>query len=65
VFYQVKIATIVGAHPQYIKAAPVSRAIEKHDQDKSHSPIVEVLVRTRQHYDYNMSQVFCDEVETR
>jgi UDP-GlcNAc3NAcA epimerase len=58
-----KIATIVGARPQFIKAAPVGRAIQKHNQDKSNTPITEVLVHTGQHYDYNMSQVFFDELE--
>jgi UDP-GlcNAc3NAcA epimerase len=58
-----KIATIVGARPQFIKAAPVSRAIEAHNQTKSNSQITEVLVHTGQHYDYNMSQVFFDELE--
>jgi UDP-GlcNAc3NAcA epimerase len=57
-----KIATIVGARPQFIKAAPVSRAIQEHNQNKSNSQITEVLVHTGQHYDYNMSQVFFDEL---
>jgi UDP-GlcNAc3NAcA epimerase len=49
-----KIVTVVGARPQFVKAAPVSRALrERH---------VEVLVHTGQHYDYGMSQVFFDEL---
>lgn len=51
-----KIVTIVGARPQFIKAACVSRAIAKSDQ------IEEVLVHTGQHYDYNMSQVFFNQL---
>ncbi len=49
-----KIVTVVGARPQFIKAAPVSRALR---QDHH-----EVLVHTGQHYDANMSDVFFDEL---
>lgn len=51
-----KIMTIVGARPQFIKAAPVSRALRK-----SHG-FTEVLVHTGQHYDDNMSDVFFREL---
>ena len=50
-----RIVTIVGARPQFIKAAPVSRQLRR----KAH----EVLLHTGQHYDYGMSQVFFDELE--
>ncbi|AKJ98021.1 MULTISPECIES: non-hydrolyzing UDP-N-acetylglucosamine 2-epimerase [Pseudomonas] len=53
-----KIVTIVGARPQFIKAAAVSREILKHPER-----LVEVMVHTGQHYDPNMSQVFFDELE--
>lgn len=53
-----KIVTIVGARPQFIKAAAVSREILKHA-----GKIEEVIVHTGQHYDPNMSQVFFDELE--
>jgi UDP-GlcNAc3NAcA epimerase len=47
-----KIVTIVGARPQFIKAAAVSRKLrEKHE---------EILVHTGQHYDYEMSGIFFD-----
>ena len=53
-----KIVTIIGARPQIIKAAALSRAIRNHYADRIH----EVIVHTGQHYDDNMSQVFFDEL---
>ena len=53
-----KIVTIIGARPQIIKAAALSRAIQTHYADR----IREVIVHTGQHYDDNMSQVFFDEL---
>jgi UDP-GlcNAc3NAcA epimerase len=51
-----KILTVIGARPQFIKAATVSRAIVQ-------SPhLTEVLVHTGQHYDANMSDIFFDEM---
>ena len=56
-----KIVTIVGARPQFIKAAPVSRALRcAHTQ--AGAP-VEVLVHTGQHYDREMSAIFFDELQ--
>ena len=54
-----KILTIIGARPQIIKAAALSRAIREEFSDK----ISEIIVHTGQHYDENMSQVFFDELE--
>jgi len=51
-----KIVTIVGARPQFIKAAMVSRAIMDHNL--SGSAIHEYILHTGQHFDENMSQVF-------
>lgn len=53
-----KIATIVGARPQFIKAAAISRAISALYADQ----LEEVLVHTGQHYDENMSGVFFQEL---
>lgn len=54
----IKIVTIIGARPQIIKAAALSRAIKNNFS----SQIIEVIVHTGQHYDNNMSQVFFDEL---
>lgn len=51
-----KIVTVVGARPQFIKAAVVSRVISKYDD------VEEVIVHTGQHYDANMSEVFFSEM---
>ncbi|MDE6624932.1 MAG: UDP-N-acetylglucosamine 2-epimerase (non-hydrolyzing) [Lachnospiraceae bacterium] len=49
-----KIVTVVGARPQFIKAAMISRVLrEQH---------TEILVHTGQHYDYNMSEQFFEEL---
>jgi UDP-GlcNAc3NAcA epimerase len=53
----VKLLTIVGARPQFIKASAVSRAIQSFNQSID-THIEEVLVHTGQHYDANMSAVF-------
>ncbi len=53
-----KIVTVIGARPQIIKAAALSRAIKMHYANE----IQEVIVHTGQHYDDNMSQVFFDEL---
>jgi len=52
-----KIITIIGARPQIIKAAALSRAIKQ-----SHHPVNEIIVHTGQHYDPNMSDVFFSEM---
>ena len=54
----IKIVTIIGARPQIIKAAALSRAIKENFSNE----INEVIVHTGQHYDENMSQVFFDEL---
>ena len=60
-----KIVTIIGARPQFIKASPVSRAIESHNRQGCNPHITEKLVHTGQHYDYNMSQTFFDQLEIK
>ena len=51
-----KLITVVGARPQFVKAAAVSREISMHKDIK------EVIVHTGQHFDFNMSDVFFEEM---
>lgn len=50
-----KVVSIVGARPEFVQAAPVSRALRG-------VGIIDVLVHTGQHYDYRMSQAFFDDL---
>lgn len=50
-----RIASIVGARPEFVQASPVSRALAGRHE--------EILVHTGQHYDYAMSQAFFDELD--
>ena len=52
-----KIITILGARPQFVKGAVLSRIIKEHNE------IEEVIIHTGQHYDTNMSEVFFKEME--
>ena len=52
-----KIITILGARPQFVKAAVLSRVIRKYNEFE------EVIIHTGQHYDTNMSAVFFEEME--
>jgi len=58
-----KIVSVVGARPQFVKAAMVSRAIAKHNADGHLPELNEILLHTGQHYDLNMSQVFFDRMD--
>lgn len=49
-----RVISVVGARPQFIKAAPVCRALREGHE--------EILVHTGQHYDYEMSDVFFEEL---
>ena len=52
-----KIITIIGARPQFVKAAILSSEI------KNHKDVEEVLIHTGQHYDFEMSKLFFDELD--
>jgi len=58
----VSIVTIVGARPQFVKAAAVSRAIADWNAAGQGPRVEERIVHTGQHYDENMSKVFFDEL---
>ena len=52
-----KILTVIGARPQFIKAAVVSRALNLHEE------FHEIIIHTGQHFDDNMSEIFFREME--
>ncbi|MDR0970495.1 MAG: UDP-N-acetylglucosamine 2-epimerase (non-hydrolyzing) [Lentimicrobiaceae bacterium] len=54
-----KIVSIIGARPQIIKAAALSRAIRQYFSDE----LTEIIIHTGQHYDSNMSDIFFDELQ--
>lgn len=53
----IKVLTVIGARPQFVKAGALSRAFQEN------GGIEEVIVHTGQHFDHNMSKVFFDEME--
>jgi UDP-GlcNAc3NAcA epimerase len=53
-----KILTIVGARPQFIKLAPICRALKSHEKQAQH-----IIIHTGQHYDSNMSSAFFEELD--
>jgi len=57
-----KLVNIVGARPQFIKLAPVIKTIDRHNSTEGDVIIQDVLVHTGQHYDYEMSQVFFEDL---
>lgn len=56
-----KIMTVIGARPQFVKAAILSQQFRQ--LNRRRQVVDEVLVHTGQHYDYNMSSIFFDELE--
>lgn len=57
-----KVCTIIGARPQFVKASVVSRAIAQYSGQEP-SAIREIIIHTGQHYDANMSDVFFEELD--
>lgn len=57
-----RIVSIVGARPQFVKLAPVCRAVDAHNRSGG-VPIRHVIVHTGQHYDPELSDIFFDELE--
>jgi UDP-GlcNAc3NAcA epimerase len=59
----VRLVTIVGARPQFVKAAVVTSAIKSYNHQKHAHCLEEILVHTGQHYDFDMSQVFFNQLD--
>jgi UDP-N-acetylglucosamine 2-epimerase len=59
---KIKITTIVGARPQFVKAATVSRAIATHNANNSKPVIEETIIHTGRHYDEGMLLIFFREL---
>ncbi|WP_136795765.1 non-hydrolyzing UDP-N-acetylglucosamine 2-epimerase [Desulfosediminicola ganghwensis] len=57
------VVTIIGARPQFIKASVVNSEIRKRSENRDLGHNREIIVHTGQHYDYNMSRVFFDELD--
>ncbi|MFC1848310.1 non-hydrolyzing UDP-N-acetylglucosamine 2-epimerase [Chloroflexota bacterium] len=58
-----KIVLVAGARPNFMKIAPIMREIEKHNLLVKNRSIEPILVHTGQHYDYEMSKVFFEDLE--
>lgn len=56
-----KIVTIIGARPQFVKAAMVSKAIKDHNEEGK-GKISEIIIHTGQHFDANMSDIFFNQM---
>ena len=60
---KLKLISVVGTRPNFMKIAPICGAIRDHNAKKSSPEIISVLVHTGQHYDEEMSRLFFDELE--
>lgn len=60
---EIKVLTVVGARPQFIKAAVVSRAIRRYNEINDRYSIHENILHTGQHFDEQMSDVFFSEMD--
>lgn len=59
----IRVILVCGARPNFMKIAPLIRAIEKQNASSSGNPIEPLLIHTGQHYDYEMSKVFFENLE--
>jgi UDP-GlcNAc3NAcA epimerase len=58
-----KLLHVVGARPQFIKMAAVSRAVAEHNQDLDPGQQLQgLIIHTGQHYDYELSKLFFEEL---
>jgi len=58
-----KIFLVAGARPNFMKIAPIVRALRAESREKSEKELSWMIVHTGQHYDYEMSQAFFDDLE--
>ena len=58
-----KAILVVGARPNFMKIAPILRAIDRHNASLGNESIKPILVHTGQHYDYEMSRVFFEDLD--
>jgi UDP-GlcNAc3NAcA epimerase len=58
-----KLLFVVGARPQFIKLSPFCRAIAAYQSEPDHERIRSIIVHTGQHYDYELSKVFFEELQ--
>jgi UDP-N-acetylglucosamine 2-epimerase len=57
--------SVVGARPQFVKAAMIGRAVRRHNAARPAVRVAETLIHTGQHYDPGLSQVFFDQLDIR
>ena len=60
-----RILSIIGTRPQFVKAAPVKRAIEIYNRQGCDPQITQILVYTGQHYNDNTSQIFFGQLKIK
>jgi len=53
-----KIVSVVGARPNFMKIAPFMRAVDEHNKNNPDKAVEHILVHTGQHYDDRMSKAF-------
>jgi UDP-GlcNAc3NAcA epimerase len=58
-----RLVTVVGARPQFVKAAVISRAVARFNRGANRRPIEEIIIHTGQHYDEALSRVFFEQLE--
>ncbi len=61
----IKIVSIIGTRPQFIKLYPICRAVDRHNKNLKESvrKFKHIIINTGQHFDYEMSQVFINELK--
>lgn len=58
-----KIISVVGARPNFMKVAPIHKAVSKHNSSDNKRKIIHLICHTGQHYDEKMSKIFFEDLE--